>query len=202
MKRLCFALLLLLFPATASRAADSASGRDFILGADLSFLPQVELHGGVFRDAGTPGGALEILRRHGFNYVRLRLWHSPPDGHSGLPEVLALARRAHDAGCRLLIDFHYSDGWADPGKQNPPLAWEGLPLMTLCDSVEAYTRRCVTALAAQGTPPDMVQLGNEITPGLLWDVGRVGGAFDTPVQWRRLAFLLGAARRGALHGVE
>ncbi len=162
--------------------------------ADLSFLDEMEAAGAVYRDAdGVPGDAMQILQRHGINAVRLRLWHTPPSGHDGLPEVLREAARVHALGLRLVLDLHYSDTWADPGQQTPPAAWRSLPDDALRDSVARYTARVLTALAAQGTRPDIVQIGNEITSGMLWDSGRVGGAFDTPTQWHRLAGLLTSA---------
>ena len=181
-------------PARAAAPPDSAG---LVIGADLSFLPQEESHGAVFRDGAGAGDAIEILGRHGLDYGRLRLWHSPADGHSGLAEVLGMARRLRARGLGLLLDLHYSDTWADPGKQHVPAAWAGLSSAALEDSVYRYTRDVVAALAAQGTPPGMVQLGNEITGGLLWDQGRVGGAFDTPERWHELGALLKAAARGA-----
>ena len=165
-------------------------------GADVSSLPQVEAGGGVFRDGGEPGDALEILAAHGVDLVRLRLWHAPPDGVCGLTSTLALARRAHAAGLSILLDLHYSDTWADPGHQTKPAAWAALPFPILADSVRTYTRDVTAALNAQGTPPALVQTGNEITAGMLWDDGRVGGRFDTPAQWTRLALLLTAAADG------
>ena len=185
-----------LHPAPA-RAAAPQDGTGLVIGADLSFLPQEEAHGAVFRDSAGVADAIQILERHGLDYARLRLWHSPSDGHSGLAEVLGMALRLRQRGLGLLLDLHYSDTWADPGKQSIPAAWAGLGPAALEDSVYRYTRDVVAALAAQGTPPDIVQLGNEITGGMLWDRGRVGGSFDTPEQWQQLGALLKAAARGA-----
>ena len=177
-------------------AAPRVHAVDFIHGTDVSCLPQVEAGGGVFRDDGDPTDCLTILKAHGVNTARLRLWHAPGDGHSGLPEVLALAARAQAAGLDLLLDLHYSDTWADPGHQAKPAAWASLPLPALRDSVRAYTREVMIAFRSQGLSPAIVQLGNEITVGLLWDDGRVGGSFDTPAQWENLAGLLQAAASG------
>ncbi|MBU1676132.1 arabinogalactan endo-1,4-beta-galactosidase, partial [bacterium] len=165
-------------------------------GADISFLPQIEDNGGAYTDGGEPDDLFAILAGHGVNTIRLRLWHTPTEGYCDLDDTLAMARRAHAAGLDLLLDFHYSDTWADPGRQDKPDAWAALPFATLVDSVRVRTRDVLLALRAQGTPPALVQLGNEITPGMLWDDGRVGGAFDTPEQWAQLAQLLGAARDG------
>lgn len=165
-------------------------------GADISFLPKIEDHGGVYTDGGLPGDLFDILADHGVNLIRLRLWHTPAEGYCDLDDILAMAQRAQAAGMDLLLDFHYSDTWADPAHQTKPAAWAALPFAALVDSVRARTRDVLAALIAQGTPPVMVQLGNEITPGMLWDDGRVGGSFNTSEQWAQLAQLLGAACDG------
>lgn len=174
----------------------SAQPLPFLHGADVSFVDRLEEAGVVFRDDAGAADLFALLKRHGFNAVRLRLWHTPADGYSGLPRTLALAQRAEAAGLHLLLAIHYSDTWADPAQQAKPAAWQPLPFDALRDSVRTYTERVLTALVDQGTPPALVQLGNEITGGLLWDDGRVGGTFDTPQQWRSLADLLTAAQEG------
>ncbi|HPF71493.1 MAG TPA: glycosyl hydrolase 53 family protein, partial [Candidatus Krumholzibacteria bacterium] len=163
------------------------------LGADVSSLPCVEAGGAVFTDAAGRADALTILARHDVDRVRIRLWHTPPDGRSGLEEAVALAVRARDLGLGVLLDLHYSDTWADPGHQAPPAAWRGLAPEVLEDSVRISTRDVLRRFAAAGAAPAWIQLGNEISAGLLWDTGRVDGAFDTPAQWDRLAALLNAA---------
>ncbi len=185
-------IFLLVFPATCATGA----GDSFLAGADVSFLPQVEAGGGVFMNEGVPGGFFTILRSQGIDTIRLRLWHAPADGHSGLEETLDLAARAHAAGLGILLDFHYSDTWADPGHQTKPAAWAGLSAAALSDSIRAYTRDVMAAFAVRDLTPEYVQIGNEITPGMLWDTGRVGGSFDTPAQWANLAALLQAAIAG------
>jgi arabinogalactan endo-1,4-beta-galactosidase len=96
----------------------------------------------------------------------------------------------------VLLDLHYSDTWADPGKQYKPGAWDGLPFAELGDSVYAYTRDVLATFRRDSALPDVVQIGNEITPGFLWDDGRVGGQFDTPEQWRQFGELLKSATSG------
>lgn len=161
----------------------------FLGGADMSFLDEWEARGVVFRDAaGAARDCLALVRSLGWNVVRLRIWNEPAKGYCNLEHTAAMAARLRTAGLRLLLDFHYSDHWADPGKQTKPAAWRDLPYDGLCTAVHDYTR-----LAVEACRPDIVQIGNEITPGMLWDDGRVGGPFDTEAQWGRFAGLLAAA---------
>ena len=153
---------------------------EFIKGFDLSTLAEVERCGGRFFDHGQGGDAMAILRRYGGNYVRLRLWNDPYDtlgrdygaGICDLPTVLSLAHRAKVLGMHWLLDLHYSDFWADPGKQIVPKAWQGLSEDGLAEAVYSYTRDVLAACRAAGTVPDMVQVGNELTNGLLWPTGK------------------------------
>src|SRR6185437_5410986 len=152
-----------------------------ILGADISFLPQLEARGIKFSDNGVQKDVLEILKDHGFNYIRLRLFvdpandsgYSPGKGFCDLPHTLEMAKRIKKAGMKFLLDFHYSDTWADPGKQFKPKAWEGLDFDQLAKKVFDYTTNVLLALKGQGTLPDMVQTGNEINHGILWPTGNV-----------------------------
>jgi arabinogalactan endo-1,4-beta-galactosidase len=177
-------------------ARSAEPGAQPIIGADVSSLPCVEAGGGRFRDGGVEADALGILKAHRFTHVRLRLWHSPADGRNGLEETLLTARRAKAAGFGLLLDIHYSDTWADPGRQTKPAAWTGLPFDLLADSVRFYTAGVLSAFRARGIVPDIVQIGNEISCGMLWNEGRTCGAFDTPPQWDRLSTLVSAGFRG------
>ncbi|HUU10732.1 MAG TPA: glycosyl hydrolase 53 family protein [Phycisphaerae bacterium] len=176
------------------------SGDDgFQKGGDVSLLQKIEELGGVYRHDGRPRDALAIFKGHGCNTMRLRLFHSP-GGKGPVVNDLAytqkLARRIKAAGLGLLLDFHYSDTWADPGHQTKPRAWKDLSFEQLQAAVFTYTRDAVAALDEAGARPDVVQVGNEITPGMLWDTGRVGGKFDTPQQWRQLATLVQSGIRG------
>lgn len=152
-----------------------------MVGADISFLPELETRGMKFSDKGVQKDAIQILKDHGFNYIRLRLFnnpaadsgYSPMKGFCDLAHTKAMAKRIKAAGLKLLLDFHYSDYWADPGKQYKPAAWKGLSFDVLKDSVFAFTQRVITELKAQGTTPDMVQVGNEINHGIIWPEGHV-----------------------------
>jgi len=150
-----------------------------MLGADISFLPELEARNIHFSDNKGERDAIEILKDHGFNYIRLRIFnepardsgYSPGKGFCDLAHTLAMAKRVKAAGLRLLLDFHCSDYWADPGKQFKPAAWRGLGFPTLADSVYAFTKRVIAALRQQNTLPDMVQVGNEINHGMIWPEG-------------------------------
>jgi hypothetical protein len=115
-----FCVLLLGLPSVGAPAART---RPFLHGADLSALPEIEAAGGVFGDADSSGDAVAILRAHGMDAVRLRLWHAPARGACGLAATVAMARRVKAHGLPLLLDLHYSDTWADPGHQAKPAAW-------------------------------------------------------------------------------
>jgi arabinogalactan endo-1,4-beta-galactosidase len=155
-----------------------------ILGADISSLKKSEDKGGVYLDEnGVSGDALQILKQHGVNYIRLRVWVNPADGYHNKARVLHKARRIKDHGLKLLVDFHYSDTWADPGKQFKPAAWKDYSFVQLVQAVYDHTYEVCHELQAQSTPADMVQVGNEINNGLLWPDGK------TP-QWDNLAALL------------
>lgn len=195
-----FVVLSLLF--VSQHSADGKSNNfaanriDFIQGVDLSALMEVEENGGVFIEKHVPKDVLLLFKTHGINFVRLRIWHTPVSGYNNLEKTLQMAGRVKAAGLKLLLDFHYSDTWADPGHQLKPVAWENLPYESLKDSVYQYTSRVITALAKNGTPPAMVQVGNEITCGILWDDGRICDFLDTQAQWSRLAGLLKSGIRG------
>ena len=188
--------------AAAVAASGAARAEDeFLKGGDVSLLKRIEDLGGVYREGGRPKDALAIFKGHGANCMRLRIFHRP----SGKGPVLndlgytaALGRRIKAAGPRLLLNFHYSDTWADPGHQTKPAAWRDLPLDRLEAAVFEYSRETVAAFKKAEALPDIVQIGNEITPGMLWDDGRVGGEFNTPRQWRQFGGLLRAGIRGVM----
>jgi beta-galactosidase len=152
-----------------------------MIGADISFLPQIEEQAGNFLEISEEKDAIELLRDHGFNYIRLRIFvnpenkngYSPDQGYCGIKYTLAMARRVRDAGMKLLLDFHYSDYWADPQQQYKPLAWADLDFETLKDSLKTYTTNVLLALKQQGTMPDMIQIGNEVNHGILWPDGHI-----------------------------
>ncbi|MBQ1088873.1 arabinogalactan endo-1,4-beta-galactosidase [Streptomyces sp. B93] len=162
----------------------SGSSSTAIKGADISSLAKSEAKGGVYRNAtGATGDALAILRSNGMNYARLKVWVNPADGYNDKARVLAMAKRIKAQGMRLLVDFHYSDTWADPGHQTKPAAWTGHSYGQLKTDVYHHTHDVLSALKAQGTTADMVQVGNEINGGMLWNEGSTSN-------WPQLAGLL------------
>ncbi|HWQ84071.1 MAG TPA: glycosyl hydrolase 53 family protein [Anaerolineales bacterium] len=143
-----------------------------ILGSDISSLTKSEDLGGIYKDSdGTAQDALQILKEHGMNYARLRVWVDPADGYHDKDELLEMALRLKSQGIKLLVDFHYSDNWADPGKQIKPAAWKDYDFEQLKQAVYDHTFDVCSSLVAQGTPPEMVQIGNEINSGMLWPDG-------------------------------
>lgn len=161
-----------------------------IRGVDISFLKQIEDNNGVYKQNGVTKDALTIFKNHGVNYVRLRLWNNPPDGFSNLASTILLAKRVKQNGMKLLLDFHYSDSWADPSKQTKPALWNGISFTALEDSIYTYTKNILLTMKQESVLPDIVQIGNEITNGMLWNEGNVGGTFDTPAQWNNFTSLL------------
>lgn len=153
---------------------------DFLRGADLSSLDEVERCGGEFFDNGKRGNAMSIMAAHGMNVVRLRLWNDPYSedgkpygaGTNDIETTLRLAKRAKALNLSVLLDFHYSDFWADPGKQIMPKAWRALDENALCAAVYRFTKSSLEYLKENGASPDIVAVGNEITKGLLWPLGK------------------------------
>lgn len=175
-----------------------AASHDYAIGADLSFLRQAEARGVKFKDGGVVKPGLQIFKSHGYNWVRLRLFHTPSTQARPLPNDLAytvaLAQDAKALGMKFLLDYHYSDTWADPAKQFLPKAWEGLSHAELVTAVRDYTRDTIAAFRNAGVMPDMVQIGNEVTPGMLWPDGKL------PEGWDNFAELIKAGIAGVEAG--
>jgi arabinogalactan endo-1,4-beta-galactosidase len=185
-----FSQTLVLFCVSALLRASSAYADDYAVGADISFLARAESAGVVFKDEGQPKPGLQIFKDHGYNWVRLRLFHTPDRLPNSLPYTISCAQAAKKLGFKILLDFHYSDTWADPQKQFIPKAWEGLPHDELAQKVFEYTRDSLAAMRHAGAMPDMVQIGNEVISGMLWPDGRLPG------QWNNFADLVKAGVRG------
>jgi arabinogalactan endo-1,4-beta-galactosidase len=144
-----------------------------IKGADVSWLTQMEASGVKFyNNDGVAQDCMQLLKDKGMNAIRLRAWVNPADGWCNTDDVVAKAVRAQKLGMKIMIDLHYSDTWADPGKQPKPAAWQNLDFAGLKDAVSAYTISVMNALKGKGITPDWVQVGNETNDGMLWEDGR------------------------------
>lgn len=154
---------------------------DFYFGADLSAVNMVEDYGAVYKDSGIVRDPFAIFKNHGCEVVRVRLFHNPDskDGYSqlykpgycGLKDVSKSIQRAKDLGMKVCLDLHYSDTWADPANQKIPEAWKSLNLNLMKDSLYNYTLSVLEYLKNKNLTPEMIQLGNEINPGMLLPVG-------------------------------
>ncbi len=152
---------------------------DFHKGMDISGLPRYLDEGMQIRDL--DGSLIEpfaFLKKYDVNSIRLRIWVNPENepyskGYCNLEHTLRMAKQVKENGMKFMLDFHYSDWWADPGKQKKPLAWEGLSRDALEEKLYEYTREVLLALDAQGTLPDIVQIGNEIRSGLVFPEGEL-----------------------------
>jgi arabinogalactan endo-1,4-beta-galactosidase len=158
--------------------AGLVSAADYAIGADLSFLKQAEDNRTVFRENDEAKAGLQIFKDHGYNWIRLRLFHTPTRLPNNLEYTIALAQDAKKLGYKFLLNYHYSDTWADPGKQYTPVAWRDKSHEELVQALFEYTRDTIIAFREAGVMPDMVQPGNEIINGMLWPDGRLPGNWD------------------------
>lgn len=142
---------------------------DLVQACDVSFLPEVEDHGNVFIGKDNQqADALSILKDAGVNTIRLRLWNNPVNLHASMGEVQSMAERVREKGLKVWLTVHYSDSWADPGKQFTPSAWQSVNYESMKDSVYAYTKEIMEQIG-----PDYIQIGNEINNGFLWPTGHI-----------------------------
>jgi len=191
-------------------AGPGSNGASYFLGADITFVQADEAAGATYSD-GAPKDVIQLFKDHGFNYLRLRTFVDPRaadgydrvNGFGDLAHTVAFGQRIKAAGLGFLLDFHMSDNWADPGKQCIPIAWQGKSLPDLAQAVHDYVKDAITQLAGAGARPDMVQLGNEITPGLLIHLCDASGAptgvsavNGSASNWNNLGTLLNAAAAG------
>ncbi|TFH50262.1 MAG: arabinogalactan endo-1,4-beta-galactosidase, partial [Bacteroidia bacterium] len=167
-------------PNNPSRTFYSVS--DFVMGADLSYVNQIIEHGGIYRDSDKISDPYVIFKKYGANAIRVRLWHNPEwtravynppaaNMYNDFNDVKRGILAAKSQGMAVNLDFHYSDSWADPTKQVPPAAWQGLSLELLHDSIYSYTLKTLDKLEAAGLMPEYVQVGNEINPGFVLPQG-------------------------------
>ena len=191
----------------------------FLLGADVSALASRPETAARFREGGVPQSEIVILESHGWNTFRLRVFVHPVRKAplNSLANSIAVAKQIKSSGALFLLDIHYSDTWADPQHQEIPMAWRSLNVGELEKRVEDYTAGVISQLREAGAMPDMVQVGNEITGGMLWPLGHVrvppstvkldAGAiqalpdpYDDAVQWDNFTRFLKAGIRGVRAG--
>lgn len=180
-------LLLTLFLAARTTAAETNAVKNsrtgpFIFGADISWVPEDEADGAQYFDHGVRKDIFQILRDYKFNYIRLRLFVDPSSSNGyarrrseafcDLEHVKALAKRAKAFGMGLLLDIHYGDTWTSPGHQEKPVAWHDYDFEHLKEAVHDFTHKAIYEMKINGTPADMVQIGNEISDGMLFPDGR------------------------------
>lgn len=146
---------------------------DFVKGADISWLTQMEAAGRKFyNNAGVEKECMQLLKDLGMNAIRLRVWVDPVSGWNNTADVLAKAIRAKNLGMKIMIDFHFSDTWADPGHQTKPASWASQDLNTLKQSLANHTTSVLNTLKTNGITPAWVQVGNETNDGMLWPDGK------------------------------
>jgi arabinogalactan endo-1,4-beta-galactosidase len=163
----------LLFAGSATTKTSTSTPSAFYLGADISELSQLEQQGAVYMDGNKPVDALALFMKNGWTCFRLRIWVDPRNGVNGLDYTTKLAKRIKDAGGTFMLDFHYSDWWADPQKQTKPAAWAKLDFDALVKQTETYSANVIKTLKDAGATPDFVQIGNEIIGGTLWPDAQV-----------------------------
>jgi arabinogalactan endo-1,4-beta-galactosidase len=156
-----------------TKTTTTTTDTSFFKGADVSWVTQMEASGYKFYNAnGTQQDLFALMKNLGFNSIRLRAWVNPTNGWCNTTDVVAKAIRAKNAGLNVMIDFHYSDTWADPGDQNKPAAWVNLSFANLVTTLSTYTIGVMDTLKMNGITPKWVQVGNETNDGMLWQDGR------------------------------
>jgi arabinogalactan endo-1,4-beta-galactosidase len=185
---LCFLIIFLSGCKVNKLTTNTPKTGGFSKGADIGWLQQMEATGYKFYDDnGVEQDCMKILKDHGMNMIRLRTFVNPSQnkasGHCSKDETVAMAVRAKKMGMRIMIDFHYSDSWADPGKQRKPAAWEGHDFPTLLKDMYDYTFDVMNALKTAGVTPEWVQVGNETPGGMIYPEGRISN-------WPQLAQLI------------
>ena len=162
----------------------AAWAQEFWLGADISGTSELERRGvKLYNQAGEERDNITLMRELGLNAARFRVWVNPKDGLCDMHDVLAMARRAQDQGMAIMIDFHYSDWWADPGKQNIPAKWKNYNYRQMKRALARHTTRTLKLLKAGGIDVKWIQIGNETTNGFLWPMAH------TPENMRQYAGL-------------
>jgi arabinogalactan endo-1,4-beta-galactosidase len=194
MKRTIFLLgLISIFSCSKKDQIEATTAMDapneFFRGMDLSFQSELENYSIPYQDENNNAiSVLPFVKSKGCNLVRIKIWHTPTNGQNTLAKVKNFALKIKQHNMKFMLDFHYSDTWADPANQTPPLAWQNLTQNQLKDQVYLYTKDVLQQLKNQGTVPDLVQIGNETDSGFLWDYGKVWNTFDN--NWENYANLI------------
>ena len=171
---------------------------DFIMGMDASCVPALEKGGVKFYDhEGVEKDVYQILSENGINYIRVRVWNDPFDadgngyggGNCDIENAIEIGKRATEYGMKMLVNFHYSDFWADPAKQMAPKAWKGMDIEEKCEALYEYTRDCLQRLVDAGVDVGMVQIGNETNGAMCGEVSTAVGG------WKRIMELMSAGSR-------
>ncbi len=153
-----------------NRGKSESESVTFYKGADISWVTQMESSGNRFYNSnGEERDCFALMKELGLNAVRLRVWVNPSDGWCGRSDFMEKAKRAAAEGLEILVSLHYSDSWSDPQKQYKPAAWEGKNLEELKSAISEHTSEIMNDLKSAGITPKWVQIGNEISPGMLWD---------------------------------
>ena len=189
MKKALFTIVMIAFAiggwsqSILSEVFNLPDGKERMLGGDASLLPSYEQKGTVYRDAeGNAVDALDFMKANGWDCIRIRLFvnpHKAPGANKGegvcqdIDYVKALGKKVKAKGMKVMLDFHYSDTWADPGKQFIPSDWKDHSVEALCDSIDSHTATSLRAMKEAGAEPELIQVGNEITNGMLWPVGKI-----------------------------
>ena len=167
-------------------------------GGDFSIIKKLGDYGAKYKVNGVEKDGLQIFKENGYTWARFRIFHTPNNVGpvcNDLNYTIASAKMAKALGYKILLDFHYSDTWADPGKQFTPEVWKDLSLEILTDSVRIYTTKVLDKMQNEGVLPEMVQIGNEINNGMLWPKGKLwpdGGSAN----WKGLTQLIKAGIQG------
>jgi len=182
-------------PTTATRPATADATAAFAYGADASWVTEMEAAGKkYYTNSGAQQDLFSILKGKGIGAIRLRVWVNPSNGWCNTADLLAKAKRARAAGLSLLIDFHYSDVWADPAHQTKPAAWAGQSTSALYKSVYDFTLNTLTTLKNNGITPEWVQVGNETNDGMLWQDGR---ASVSATNFQNFAYMINSGRNAS-----
>ena len=179
-KTMCCVLAVMTLSSCGQNESKSDGGQTakpaFAKGADIGWYTEMEKKGYKFYTAsGTEMDCPALMKSLGFNSLRFRVWVNPEDVWNGKEDVLKKCLRAKELGMKIMIDFHYSDTWADPGKQYVPKAWEAYDLDAMAKAVAEHTSDVLNTLKDNGVDVTWVQVGNEVTNGMLWEKGRVKG---------------------------